>query len=566
MNATRLLSTYEQISEAPNAIARLRRFVLDLAVRGKLVEQDPVDEPASTLLARIVEKKKRIMKARKTTQRTVDLLTISTEPFELPSSWEWAPLGTVFIYDAGIKRNPQDLKPSLWLLELEDIEKETGQLLQRVCVTDRDSKSTKSEFQMSDILYGKLRPYLSKVLVADCIGYSTTEIVAIRPVIPLNSEFCAHALRRSDFVKYVTRLGQGTKMPRLRTQDAIVAPFPLPPLAEQHRIVAKINELMALCDRLEGARATRESTRDKLTVASFTRLTAADTNESNFPTYARFALNALPALTALANQIKILRKTILNLAVRGRLMEQGPADEPASELLKRIAEEKARLVSSGQLRKTKPLPSVDQPPYNLPPSWCWTRIREVTSDRGQQVPKTKFTYIDVTAIDKESGIVSDPRVLSPTAAPSRARKITRRGDVIYSCVRPYLLNVAVIEKEFEPAPIVSTAFAVLNGHSLILPWYLWIVLRSPFMVGCVKENQRGQAYPAINESDFANLPIPLPPLIEQERIVEKVNELMILCNQLEKAVDAADTTRTCFLKAILYEALNSPLTHRIDEA
>ena len=134
----------------------------------------------------------------------------------------------------------------------------------------------------------------------------------------------------------------------------------------------------------------------------------------------------------------------------------------------------------------------------------------------------------MTAIDKESGIVSDTRVLSPTAAPSRARKITRRGDVIYSGVCPYLLNVAVIEIEFDPAPIVSTAFTVVNGHSLILPWYLWIVLRSPFMEGCVEENQRGQAYPAINESDFTNLPFPLPPLIEQERIVEKVNELMIL--------------------------------------
>ncbi len=250
-SAERLLALYDRVAEAPEAVPRLRRFVLDLAVRGKLVEQDPADEPASELLKRIAAEKARLVKAGAMRKKAANDPDIVETPFDLPKSWVWVSIGTAFLYDAGIKREPKALNPSLWLLELEDIEKDTGRLVSRVRSAERASKSTKSEFQPGDILYGKLRPYLNKALVADELGYSTTEIVAIRPYLPLCSEYCALALRRPDFVEYVTALGQGTKMPRLRTKDAIVAPFPLPPLAEQRRIAAKVDELMALCDRLE---------------------------------------------------------------------------------------------------------------------------------------------------------------------------------------------------------------------------------------------------------------------------------------------------------------------------
>ena len=252
-----------------------------------------------------------------------------------------------------------------------------------------------------------------------------------------------------------------------------------------------------------------------------------------------------------------LRRFILDLAMRGKLVEQDPTDEPASELLKRIAVEKARLAKAGKIRKPKLLPEIEEHPYVLPPSWRWTRMRQVTSDRGQAVPDAPFTYIDVTAIDKENGFVSDPKVLQANEAPSRARKIVRQGDVIYSCVRPYLLNVAIVDADFDPAPIASTAFAILNGHGLVLPRYLWIVLRSPFMVECVEQDMRGQAYPAINDSDFSVLPFPLPPLTEQDRIVAKVDELMALCDRLEAARAEREATRDRLAAASLAR-LNAP--------
>ena len=240
-------------------VKRLRQTILDLAVRGKLVEQDPTDEPASELLKRIAVARTKAPAAKKGRSCSLAADLVDIDLSDLPTSWKWVSIGTAFLYDAGIKRDPRALDPSCWLLELGDIEKDTGRLISKVRSAERASKSTKSEFQPGDILYGKLRPYLNKVLVADEQGYSTTEIVAIRPYVSFCSEYCALALRRPDFVKYVTKLGQGTKMPRLRTKDAIVAPFPLPPLAEQHRIVAKVGELMVLCDRLEAGLGTVDS-------------------------------------------------------------------------------------------------------------------------------------------------------------------------------------------------------------------------------------------------------------------------------------------------------------------
>ena len=252
-----------------------------------------------------------------------------------------------------------------------------------------------------------------------------------------------------------------------------------------------------------------------------------------------------------------LRRFILDLAVRGKLVLQDSNDEPASELLKRIAAEKARLVKAGELRKPKRLPGIEELPYPLPDSWCWVPIREVTSDHGQCVPRAAFTYIDVTAIEQDKGFIANPKVLKANEAPSRARKVVRKGDVVYSCVRPYLLNVAVIEEAYDPLPIASTAFAVLNGHGFVLPWLQWIVLRSPFMIARVEEEMRGQAYPAINDREFSRLPFPLPPLAEQHRIVAKVDELMALCDWLEAVRTEREATRNRLAAASLAR-LNAP--------
>jgi type I restriction enzyme S subunit len=234
--------------------------------------------------------------------------------------------------------------------------------------------------------------------------------------------------------------------------------------------------------------------------------------------------------------IKKLRELILELAVRGKLVPQDPNDEPASELLKRIAAEKAELVKQGKIKKQKPLPEIreDEKPFELPVGWEWTRMDYVGHDWGQKTPERDFTYIDVGSINKDFGIIVDPVIINPKDAPSRARKIVRRNTVLYSTVRPYLLNIAVVSDDFHPEPIASTAFAIVHPWKGISSIFVYHYLRSPIFISYVESCQTGIAYPAINDKQFFSGVIAIPPSEEQFRIADKINELMSLCDQLEQ--------------------------------
>jgi type I restriction enzyme S subunit len=175
----------------------------------------------------------------------------------------------------------------------------------------------------------------------------------------------------------------------------------------------------------------------------------------------------LATWTTAPNGIKKLRELILELAVRGLLVPQDANDKPASVLLDKIAAEKARLVSEGKIKPSKPLPkmSESEKPFVLPKGWEWVRLDDIGHDWGQTTPKSEFTYIDVGAINKELGLIENPQIIQPENAPSRARKIVKKGTVIYSTVRPYLLNIAIVDDDFFPEPIASTAFAIIHPYS-----------------------------------------------------------------------------------------------------
>ncbi len=251
--------------------------------------------------------------------------------------------------------------------------------------------------------------------------------------------------------------------------------------------------------------------------------------------------------------IKKLRELILELAVRGLLVPQDPKNEPASELLKKIRAEEARLLKDGEIKRRKPLPKIKEGamPFALPSGWDWIRLAEAGHDWGQKTPDSDFTYIDVGAINKEKGIVSDPTILPAGEAPSRARKIVKKGTVIYSTVRPYLLNIAVVSESFEPEPIASTAFAIIHPFQGIEAQFVYRYLRSPTFIQYVESCQTGIAYPAINDKQFFSGLLPLPPIAEQHRIVAKVDELMALCDQLEQQQEDSVRTHSALVETLL---------------
>lgn len=231
-----------------------------------------------------------------------------------------------------------------------------------------------------------------------------------------------------------------------------------------------------------------------------------------------------------------LRELILTLAVQGKLVPQEPSDEPAVELLRKIEAEKSRLASSGQLQRQKLSPEVQEEdePFELPIGWAWVRLPQISYGHGQGAPAEAFTYIDVAAIDNMRAVITEAvQVVQPADAPSRARKRVSVGTVIYSTVRPYLKNIAIVEKAYVPGPIVSTAFAVMHPHTGVNAKYLLHYLRSAVFTEFVASKMAGIAYPAINDSSFFKGIVALPPTAEQARIVARVDELMRLCDALE---------------------------------
>ncbi|HCI9488821.1 TPA: restriction endonuclease subunit S, partial [Raoultella ornithinolytica] len=188
------------------------------------------------------------------------------------------------------------------------------------------------------------------------------------------------------------------------------------------------------------------------------------------------------------------------------------------------------------IKKPKPLPEIseEEKPFELPEGWEWMQISEIGHDWGQKTPDEDFTYIDVGSINKEYGIIEEPSILSAKDAPSRARKIVQKGTVIYSTIRPYLLNIAIIESVFSPEPIASTAFAIIHPYTAMNANFIYYYLRSPVFINYVESCQTGVAYPAINDKQFFSGIIAVPPSSEQVRITKKIIELMSLCDQLEQ--------------------------------
>jgi type I restriction enzyme, S subunit len=575
MNAERLLALYENVAEAPDAIARLRRFVLDLAVRGKLVEQDPNDEPASELLKRIAVEKARLVEAGEI-RKPRDLANGEElePPFDVPVTWRWSRLDSVGAIigggtpPAGDPENftePGDGIPWLTPADLggyRDLYIERGA---RDLTEKGLDSSCATMMPAGTVLFTSRAPIGYVAIAANPIS-TNQGFKSIVPYVADGSRFVALAMQ--TFAPEIDANAPGTTFKEVSGKIVAGVPFPRPPLAEQLRIVAKVGELMALLDRLEAARAAREATRDRLTTASLARLTAPDTTPEVFPAHARFALDALPALTTRRDQVKSLRQTILNLAVRGKLEEQNPNDEPASELLQQIAlgldDQKI-----GRGRKQKCLPSVDlaEAPYELPEGWTWAKVRQILDPcrdisygviklgpepKSGGIPTLRCSdvrpgFIDLTGI----------RAVEESIEADYARTRLDGGEIVIN-IRGTLGGVSLVPAALKGHNVAREVAVIPIASSLSGAFLVYLMLSSYFW-DHIQNNLRGIAYKGLNLGILRDLPIPIPPLAEQHRIVAKVDELMALCDRLEAALATIDTTKQRLLEALLHEALEATL-------
>ncbi len=245
-----------------------------------------------------------------------------------------------------------------------------------------------------------------------------------------------------------------------------------------------------------------------------------------------------------------MRELVLELAVRGKLSERRTADQDDPAWGEFTDELDHRVYGSD--------PGAP-PPFEIPEEWRWSQIDEAAAPCRQKTPDEVFTYIDVGSINNQRGSLKDVlEVLDPSAAPSRARKLVAPACVIYATVRPYLKNIAIIDREISPAPIVSTAFAVLNPKAFIESRFLFYWLRSTSFEREVNAYAKGVAYPAINDGDFRSCPMPVPPPAEQKRIVAKVDELMALCDRLALQQEEGEIRRGELARASLARFADAP--------
>ncbi|WP_206696840.1 restriction endonuclease subunit S [Marinomonas algicola] len=304
-------------------IKKLRELILELAVRGKLVPQNPNDEPASILLERIAQEKAQLVKEGKI-KKPKKLPEISEEekPFELLEGWEWCRLGDVTNYGECDKAEANDVTASTWVLELEDVEKETSRLLKVVRFSERQFKSSKNVFKSGDVIYGKLRPYLDKVIVADEQGVCTTEMIPVRGYKHLLPSYLRLVMKSPRFILYANESTHGMNLPRMGTDKARLALVPLCSEIQQNLIVEKVDELMALCDQLEEQTDFSLDAHQTLVTVLLDTLVNSQNAEELAENWTRIS-GHFDSLFTTEQSIDQLKQTIMQLAVMGNLVPFG---------------------------------------------------------------------------------------------------------------------------------------------------------------------------------------------------------------------------------------------------
>lgn len=502
MNADVLLEHFHRLGDAPDAVPRLRQFVLELAIGGKLAPR-----------------------------------TTAWQPTTLGELGEWGSGGTPN------KAFQQYYGGDIPWLVIGDL---NGGL-----VTSAETHITQAGLENSSAKM--VEP--GTVLIAMYGSIGKLGIAGIRCA---TNQAIAHCVPNErvvarDYLVVVLKSmqaallskGQGIAQQNISQKILKAHPLELPPLPEQHRIVAKVDELMALCDRLEAAQQEREQRRTRLTAASWQALTT----ESD-PNAARFALEQLPALTTRPQQIAALRQTILDLAVRGRLVKQDEKDEPAEELLKKIAKEK----------------EVIEGPIELPSSWAWVRIGNILDGDSQngfsKKPDDAPDGIPILRISagtvRTDALVAEEeyKLIGGITAKQREQYGLRDGDLLacrFNGNKAAVGRLTLFSNYLGIDPIYPDKLIRLRlDKRLCIP----ALLRSFGQSTIVRQGV--EAYCAttvgnwgISATNLKEVLVPLPPLAEQRRIVTKVDELMRLCDALEAALVRGEAVKGRLLEAVL---------------
>ena len=479
----------------------LKNSILQQAIQGKLVEQRPEEGTAEELFQQIQQEKQRLIAEGKIKkEKTLPEITEDEKPFEIPESWKWVRLGEIGTYiQQKEKISAEDITDDLWSLDLEDIEKETGRILNICRACERKISGDKIIFHKGQVLYSKLRPYLKKILVAPESGICSSEIVPFDLYGNIDAQYVVYCLK-SPYVDFVVNsVTYGVKMPRVGTETMTELLIPLPPLVEQKRIVAKIEELLPYIHRYEEAWRKLEAFNNR------------------FPSD--------------------MKKSLLQYAIQGKLVEQRPEEGTAEELFERIQEEKQRLIEEGKIKKEKPLPEIteDEKPFDIPESWKWVRLAEIldvrdgTHDTPQYVEKGIPLVTSKNLVDGDIEFTTAKLISKEDASIINNRSKVDTGDILFAMIGT-IGNPVLVKKHREFCIKNMALFKPVSIYLFDMKYLLLFLQNEQHQM---KKNANGGVQSFVSLSFLRNYLFPLPPLAEQKRIVAKLEQLLPLCDRLK---------------------------------
>ena len=550
-------------------IKKLRELILELAVRGKLVPQDPNDEPASELLKRIAKERDELVKSKVIRKpKALGKIEITNTPFDLPDGWEWCYLNDIGDWGAGATPSRSNSKyyngDIPWF--------KSGELSSDF-ISDSEEKITEFALQecslrenkVGDVLIAMYGATIGKTSILNVRGTTNQAVCACTPYSGVSNIYLLTLLKA--YKRIFIGMGAGGAQPNISREKLIATVFALPPKAEQNRIICKVDELMSLCEHLEQESLTSLDAHQQLVETLLATLTDSQNAEEFAENWERINQH-FDTLFTTETSIEALKQTILQLAVMGKLVPQDPNDEPASELLKRIEQEKAQLVKEGKIKKQKPLPPVsdEEKPFHLPHGWEWCRFedivdiqsgitkgrnllgRELISVPYLRVANVQRGYLDLSEI-KTIEIPADEK--DKYHVKSNDLLITEGGDwdtvgrtAIWTESSFYVANQNHV---FKARPIIN---------ELNVKWletFMNSFVSRNYFAGASKQTTN---LASINKTQLRGCFIALPPISETSRILDQYISLLNVCDGLKSRLQSAQQTQLHLADALTDAALN----------
>ena len=543
---------FELLVTAPGGVGRLREFIMSLALQGSLLRQDSRDEPASTLLKRIAEERTRLMATGSLRQSRVSTAEDASEPLSsLPQGWAWSKLAAIGVINP---RNHAADDVVASFVQMSSIPVAFNEPHIAETRPWHDIKSGFTQFAEGDVGVAKITPCFengkSTVFqnLSNGIGAGTTELHIVRPLCGVVPRYVLLFLKSPGFLREGEATMTGTagqkRLPRSFFEDC---PFPLPPLAEQTRIVARVDALMGLCDALEAKVRLEAEQHAHLLGTLLGTLTDSSTPEELAANWQRVA-DHFDLLLDRPEAVAALEQLILQLAVRGLLVPQVSGDQPASLLLEQIRANGVQKKAQGRkVEAVAPAVQLNEVPFEVPESWAWSRFGQVAEIASNLVSPGAYGsewQVAPDCIEKGTGRLLVKRTVAEADIKSANHRF-QPGQIIYSKIRPSLSKAVIVDF----AGLCSADMYPIN--SKISTQYLLLVILSRCFLDQVAAAENRVKMPKLNQEALTAFLVPVPPLAEQERIVARVADLRRLCTDLRQSLSRSSSTQSALAEALI---------------